>query len=103
MGGGDLKFLAVCGAFVGLPLVGRAALWAGVAGGLLALLVIARRRLPHVAWLRVRQLAVWIGTAGRAGDRVTLQDEGALTAPFGVAIALGALLAWFGTAGGWIP
>jgi len=103
MGGGDVKFLAACGAFVGLPLVGKAALWMGVAGGLLALWVIGRRHLPHVAWLRVRELAAWVATAGRAGDRITLQDEGALAAPFGVAIAAGALLAWFGTAGGWIP
>jgi prepilin peptidase CpaA len=102
-GGGDVKFLAVCGAFVGLPLIGRAALWAAVAGGLLAVYVIVQQRVPLVAWVRIRQLALSAFTLGRRGERMTLQDEGALVAPYGVAIAAGALLAWFGTAGGWIP
>lgn len=103
LGGGDVKFLAVCGAFVGLPLIGRAALWAGVAGGLLAVYVIVQQRVPLVAWVRIKQLALSAFTLGQRGERMTLQDEGALVAPYGVAIAAGALLAWFGSAGGWIP
>jgi prepilin peptidase CpaA len=102
-GGGDVKFLAVCGAFVGLPLVGRAALWAGVAGGVLALWVIFRRRVPLAAWVRTRELLLSALTLGRSGDRMTLDDEGALAAPYGIAIAAGTLAAWFGSAGGWIP
>lgn len=102
-GGGDVKFLAVCGVFVGLPLVGRAALWSAAAGGLLALWVIVDRRVPLVAWARIKSLLHNAVTLGRSGERMTVQDEGALTAPYGIAIAAGTLLAWFGAAGGWIP
>ena len=103
VGGGDLKFLAVCGAFVGLPLVGRAVLWAGVAGGVVALWVVFRRGVPLVAWHRTKELLKAGLSLGKSGNRFTIEDQGALTAPYGVAIAAGALLAWFGTAGGWIP
>ena len=102
-GGGDVKFMAMCAVFVGLPLIGRAALWSGAAGGVLALFIIMRRRLPLVAVLRMRNLMWSAVTLGRGGERMTLADEGALTAPYGVAIATGCLLVWFGTAGGWIP
>jgi prepilin peptidase CpaA len=102
-GGGDVKFLVLCGAFVGLPLIGRAALFAAAAGGLLAVWVIVQRRTPLVAWLRTRNLLQSLLTFGRQGERLTLQDPGAMAAPFGVAIAAGALIAWFGSAGGWIP
>jgi prepilin peptidase CpaA len=102
-GGGDVKFLVACGAFVGLPLIGKAALYAGAAGGLLALWVIARRRLPLIAALRTWDLLRSVVTLGRRGERMTLQDQGAIAAPYGVAIAAGTLIVWFGTAGGWIP
>jgi prepilin peptidase CpaA len=102
-GGGDVKFLTVCGLFVGLPLIGKTALFSGAAGGILALIVIARRRLPLVAALRTWNLMRHAATLGQNGERMTLQDEGAIAAPYAVAIATGALIAWFGTAGGWIP
>lgn len=102
-GGGDVKFLVLCGAFVGLPLVGRTALYAAAAGGLLALGVIAWRRLPLVAALRTWDLLKATLTFGRHGERMTLHDPGAIAAPYGVAIAAGALLVWFGDAGGWLP
>ena len=102
-GGGDVKFMTMCAVFVGLPLVGRAALWSAAAGGVLALYVILRRRLPLVAATRTWNLTKAVFTLGRRGDRMTLQEEGALAAPYGVAIAAGSLLVWFGTAGGWIP
>ncbi len=102
-GAGDVKFLSMCGAFVGLPLIGKSALFAAAAGGVLALVVIAQRRLPLVAALRTWNLMRMAATLGREGDRMTLQDQGAIAAPYAVAIAAGALLAWFGTAGGWIP
>jgi prepilin peptidase CpaA len=102
-GAGDVKFLSMCGAFVGLPLIGKSALFAGAAGGVLALVVIAQRRLPLVAALRTWNLMRMAATLGQEGERMTLQDQGAIAAPYAVAIAAGVLLAWFGTAGGWIP
>lgn len=103
MGGGDVKFMAACGAFVGLPLIGRAALYAALAGVVVAVWVIVQQRVPLVAWVRTKELMRAGLTFGRSGERMTLEDKGALTAPYGVAIAAGALIAWFGTAWGLIP
>jgi prepilin peptidase CpaA len=100
-GGGDVKFLTASGAFVGLPLIGMTMLVAAAVGGLVAVVVAFRSRLPLVVALRTWQLAQNAITAGSAGERTTLQHEHAVTAPFGVAIAAGALIAWFGTAAGW--
>jgi prepilin peptidase CpaA len=102
-GGGDVKFLVACAAFVGLPLLGMSILFAGAFGGLLAVAVILRRRVGLVAWMRTMELARSAATFGKSGERVTLDQEGAVTAPYGVAIAAGCLLAWFGSAGGWLP
>ena len=103
LGAGDVKFMAACGAFVGLPLIGKALLFAGAAGGVLAIVVIARRRLPFLTALRAWNLLRHATTLGQGGERMTLQDAGAVAAPYGVAIAAGVLFVWFGNAGGWIP
>jgi prepilin peptidase CpaA len=102
-GGGDVKFMVACAAFVGLPLLGLSALFAAAFGGLLAVGIIMKQRLHFVVYVRTMDLARRALTFGRSGERMTLQDEGALTAPYGVAIAAGFLLAWFGRAGGWLP
>ncbi|HEX6309306.1 MAG TPA: A24 family peptidase [Longimicrobiales bacterium] len=102
-GAGDVKFLSVCGALVGLPLVGETILFSAAAGLFVAVAVVARRRLPMVAALRSWNLLVSAVTLGRAGGRMKLTDEGVITAPYGVAIAAGALLVWFGAAGGLMP
>jgi prepilin peptidase CpaA len=102
-GGGDVKFLIACGAFVGLPLLWLSALFTAVFGGVLALVVMIGRRVPLVVIMRTWGLAQNAASFGQAGERMTLEDEGALTAPYGVAIAAGCLLAWFGRAGGWLP
>lgn len=101
-GGGDLKFMAASGAFVGLPLIGMTLLFAAAAGGVLAVVITLRSRLPLVVALRTWELAKNALTAGRAGERLTLQDGHAITAPYGVAIAAGVLIVWFGSAGGWL-
>jgi prepilin peptidase CpaA len=100
LGGGDVKFLIACGAFVGLPLIGWAALYAAAAGGLLAVWVMLRRGVPLVVMSRAADLMRSAVTFGRAGERMTLQDEGAIAVPYGIAIAAGAMVAWFSVAGG---
>lgn len=103
LGGGDVKFLVACGAFVGLPLVGWASLYAAACGGLLVAYATLRRGVPLVVAQRTMELFRSAVTFGRAGERMTLQDEGAMTVPYGLAIAAGALIAWFGKAGGLVP
>lgn len=102
-GGGDIKFMMACGAFLGLPLIGRAALFSAAAGGVLALLVIGKRRVSLVAMQRTSDLWRSLLTFGRQGERMTVQEQGAIVAPYAVAIAVGTLLAWFGAAQGWMP
>ena len=42
-----------------------------------------------------KNVAVHLLTLGRYGERVTLSTPGAQTLPYGVAIAIGGLAAWF--------
>jgi prepilin peptidase CpaA len=95
LGGGDGKLLMAVGAFFGLrPFVG-ALLLIGVLGGLLGIVEAVRQRaiLPAV-YNAGGMLRRW-ATLGRRGDAVrTLDSPGAVKVPYGVAIALGAVVWW---------
>ncbi|HEY5072818.1 MAG TPA: prepilin peptidase [Caulobacteraceae bacterium] len=82
MGGGDAKLLAAASLWVGLPGLAPFLLYTGLAGGLLALSLLALRS----AWVRPLVVAGpgWLGR---------LATPGAAT-PYGVAIAAGALAAF---------
>ena len=96
LGGGDGKLLMTVGAFFGLrPFVG-ALLLIGVLGGLLGIVEAVRQRaiLPAV-YNAGGMLRRW-ATLGRRGDTArTLDSPGAVKVPYGVAIALGAVVWWF--------
>src|SRR5690606_11406589 len=95
LGGGDVKLLAAVGAFLGPERLVTALLAGGVAGGVLALAVALRRGVLLPALLGTGNvLAHWV-TLGRAGERRTLTSAGAITVPYGVAIAVGAVTGWF--------
>jgi prepilin peptidase CpaA len=95
MGAGDVKFFAAAGSWLGPSATWRAALIAAVAGGVLAILFLLReRRLSST----VRRMALAI--ASRSPGVVVAQEEPTAAArqrlPYGVALAVGALLAaWF--------
>lgn len=96
MGAGDAKLLAAVGAVLGfdtflwcLPLV-------GAFGGVLAIAVTLRNGTIIPTLLRFRELLFYFVTAGRLGDRRTLATPGAVTVPYGVAVAAGAATAWLG-------
>ena len=95
MGGGDVKLLVMAGAFLGTGRVLPALLITGVAGGVLALAEAGRRGVLLPVLFRSRQLAGHWATLGRSGERVTLASPGAVTIPYGVAIAVGGVAAWF--------
>lgn len=94
-GGGDAKLLAVVGAFVGLGGLLEAGLLIALLGGLFAVVDGVRRGviLPLLmnSWSMVK---AW-GTLGRAGSTRTLQTPGAEAIPYGVPIAVGAVVSWF--------
>jgi prepilin peptidase CpaA len=95
MGGGDAKLLMAIGALMG-P---RDFLWAGaliaIIGGMMAVVDAGRRGVLLPVLFNCGQiLKHWI-TLGRRGANRSFTSVGALTIPYGIAIAAGALLWWF--------
>ena len=95
IGGGDAKLLAVTGAFLGPTRLVVALVIIGITGGVLALAVaFARGRLMSTisgAW----HLSMHITTLGHKGTSRDVATPGALTVPYGVAIAAGSLVTWW--------
>jgi len=94
MGAGDGKLLAAVGALLGLGTF----LWClpliGAFGGLLALAESLRLGTLVPTLLRFRALLFHVVSFGRIGEARTLSAAGAITVPYGVAIAAGAVTAW---------
>ena len=95
MGGGDVKLLIAIGAFMG-P---RDFLWAGILiaiiGGMLAVVDAGRRGVILPVLFNCGQIMKHWATFGRRGANRSFASVGALTIPYGIAIAAGALLWWF--------
>jgi prepilin peptidase CpaA len=100
LGGGDVKLFAAVGAFMGPAGFFSALLASAIAGGALALAVAIRRGVLLPVLLSVKDLALNAATLGKAGERATLDSPGAVTVPYGAAIALGSLAVWFLQPGG---
>lgn len=96
MGAGDGKFLTTVGSFLGFAAFLRCLPLIGAFGGLLALVESARQRTLIPTLLRFRELLFYFVTFGRLGERRTLSTPGAVTVPYGVAVAAGAVMAWLG-------
>ena len=95
IGAGDAKLLTAVGAFVGPTALLAVIIWGGLAGCGLALVDAARRRTVVPLLMNTLSLFIYLITLGRAGRRNTLDTPGAQAVPYGVAIAAGALAAWF--------
>jgi prepilin peptidase CpaA len=97
VGGGDAKLLIAVGAFLGPKGLIVALLATAIAGGVMALTYSIRQGVILPALLNTRGLLTWVVTGGRWGERTTLQMEGAVSVPYGVAIAAGTIFAlWYG-------
>ncbi len=99
MGAGDGKLLAAVGAFFGLDLFLKSLPLVGAFGGLLALAVTLSKGTLIATLLRFRELLFYVVSFGRIGSRRTLEMPGAVTVPYGVAVAAGAAVAWLGWGG----
>jgi prepilin peptidase CpaA len=98
VGGGDAKLLVAVGAFLGPGGFLVALLATAIAGGVMSLVYAVRRGVILPVLLNTRGLLKYVVTGGRSGERSTLATPGALSVPYGVAIAAGTLFAlWYGT------
>jgi prepilin peptidase CpaA len=100
MGGGDVKLFAVTGMFLGPTGFFAALLVSGLAGGAIGLFAALRQGVILPVLLSTRDLGLNALTLGRAGERPTLDSPGAMTIPYGAAIAIGSLAVWFVLGGG---
>ncbi len=96
LGGGDAKLLAAVGAFLGPQRLVIALLAMALVGGALTVVVAIRRGVMYETlrhtWRLVGQS---VGLAHESEPRRTLGTAGALTVPYAVAIAVGALAGLF--------
>lgn len=96
MGAGDGKLLATVGAFLGFGAFLRCLPFIAGFGGLLALAVTVRNGTVLPTLVRFRELLLYLVSFGRIGERRTLSTPGAVTVPYGVAVAAGAVTALIG-------
>jgi len=99
LGGGDAKLLMGVGAFMGPADLARASLVIAVVGGVVALIEAARRRVlvPTLASCGLLIVSwVTLGRRGRGSGPMIVGGDARLAVPYGVAIAAGSLLWWFG-------
>jgi prepilin peptidase CpaA len=95
LGGGDAKLLVVVGAFMGEGRLVGALLLIAVLGGVIAIIEAVRRGvIVPVVLNSVDMMKRW-ATFGHKGTQRSLSSPGAVSIPYGVAIALGAIVWWF--------
>jgi prepilin peptidase CpaA len=95
MGGGDAKLLIAIGAFMGPRHFLWAAVLIAIIGGMMAVVDAGRRGMLLPVLYNCGQIMKHWATFGRRGANRSFASVGALTIPYGMAIAAGALLWWF--------
>lgn len=95
-GGGDGKLLLVVGAFMGPERFFYAFLAIAIIGGAMAVWETWRRGVLGATVRNTGWLMLSLVTFGAAGQRLTVRSPGVVTIPYGIAIASGSLLIWFG-------
>ena len=95
LGGGDLKLLVAVGAFMQPTQFVLALLATAIVGGVLAIGESVRRGAMGPLLANTAGLASHLVTGGRLGHRSAIGAPGAITVPYGLAIAVGSLAVWF--------
>lgn len=90
MGAGDVKLMAAVGAWVGWKSIVFVALYGSLAGGLLALIVAARRHYLRTAFRNLKLLATYWWVEGvKPLPELTLDSTHSMRMPYALAIAAG--------------
>jgi prepilin peptidase CpaA len=95
IGGGDVKLLTVVGAFMGPFGLLASLVLAGALGAVVAVVWASAAGVILPALLRTRDLAHYLLTRGQRGALPQPTGQATLSVPYGIAIAGGALIAWF--------
>ncbi len=95
LGGGDAKLVAAVGAFFGPGNLLGALLAIGTLGGIFAMIRLIRRGIVLPALHSTGRMVRFLLSFGREGELRAIEDPGAETLPYGLAIASGALVWWF--------
>ncbi|MFN8008929.1 MAG: prepilin peptidase [Terriglobia bacterium] len=94
MGAGDVKLLGTVGAFVGPKLVFYTFIWMALIGGVMALILILYKRAFAQTLQNLKFLLLgWILRTSTSEATLTIRNQSLLKLPYGVAIALGAIMA----------
>ncbi len=94
-GGGDAKLLIAVGAFLGPGVLPAALLYTALVGGALAFYATQRLGMLPQVLANCGALVANLVTFGRRGRRPPqFSSPGAITIPYGLAIAIGSLVAW---------
>lgn len=95
LGAGDAKLITAVGSFVGIGGLLPVFVFGGIFGGILAVVNALRRGALLGVLVNTKNLLIYQLTLGRHGERIRLDSPGVHTIPYGLAIAAGALGAWF--------
>jgi prepilin peptidase CpaA len=96
MGAGDVKLLSAVGSFLGPRLVFYSFVWMALAGGLIAFLVLIYKKAFSQTFRNLKLLlSGWILRTQENGVDVSLRNPSLIKLPYGVAIAIGTVLATF--------
>jgi prepilin peptidase CpaA len=102
MGAGDVKLMAAVSAWAGLKESGSLLLATALAGGVLAVVYMVFYRRVGSTVMNAGELLRFHVTAGiKPHPELSLQSQGALRMPYGVAIAAGTLYLFLSTATFW--
>lgn len=94
IGGGDVKLIAALGALLGFPRWAMAMETAAIVAGAMALVQVIRRRALKQTLRNMGELVRGIATIGwHSHPTINVKNEATIRAPFGVAAAVGTLLA----------
>jgi prepilin peptidase CpaA len=96
IGGGDVKLLAGVGAFLGSTQVVGALAFMAVLGMAYALVSVIRKGVLPLLLINTLDLVRSLTTLGRSGQSRKLESPAVLTIPYGIPIAVGTLVWWFG-------